>query len=138
MITRRRLLEGASAGAALAGLGVPLAQAEVPGAPDTLPPGVRSEAVLEALPGKKPLIKLSYRPPNDETPIEYFRTAITSNDAFFVRYHLADIPNVDAKTWKVTVGGDGANGQAELNLDALKSLPAVEVVAVNQCSGNRR
>ena len=90
------------------------------------------------MPGKKPLIKLSYRPPNYETPLEYFRTAITSNDAFFVRYHLSNIPEVDVKTWKIAVGGDGANGQAELSLDDLKRLPAAEVVAVNQCSGNRR
>ena len=33
-----------------------------------LPAGTREEAALEALPGKKPLIKLTYRPPNYETP----------------------------------------------------------------------
>src|SRR5438034_118305 len=103
-----------------------------------MPEGTRSKALLAALPGKKPLIKLSYRPPNYETPIEYFRTAITPNDAFFVRYHLSNIPQVDAKTWKVAVGGDGANDQAELTLDDLKRMPTAEVVAVNQCSGNRR
>ena len=80
----------------------------------------------------------AYRPPNYETPIEYFRTAITPNDAFFVRYHLSVIPEVDAKTWKLAVGGDGANGTAQITLDDLKAMPAVEVVAVNQCSGNRR
>ena len=106
--------------------------------PAALPEGVRGSAVLDALPGKKPLIKLSYRPPNYETPIEYFRTAITPNDAFFVRYHLSDIPEVDAKTWKLAVGGDGANGTAQITLDDLKAMPAAEVVAVNQCSGNRR
>ena len=106
--------------------------------PAELSEGARAAAVLDTLPGKKPLIKLSYRPPNYETPIEYFRTAITPNDAFFVRYHLSNIPEVDAKTWKVTIGGDGANGQAEVTLDDLKKMPAVEIVAVNQCSGNRR
>ena len=106
--------------------------------PAALPEGVRGSAVLDALPGKKPLIKLSYRPPNYETPIEYFRTAITPNDAFFVRYHLSVIPEVDAKTWKLAVGGDGANGTAQITLDDLKAMPAAEVVAVNQCSGNRR
>jgi DMSO/TMAO reductase YedYZ molybdopterin-dependent catalytic subunit len=94
--------------------------------------------VLDSLPGKKPLIKLSYRPPNYETPIEYFRTAITPNDAFFVRYHLSNIPEVDVKTWKIVVGGEGANGEAEFTLDDLKRLPAAELVAVNLCSGNRR
>jgi DMSO/TMAO reductase YedYZ molybdopterin-dependent catalytic subunit len=103
-----------------------------------LPEGLRAAAVLDTLPGKKPLIKLSYRPPNYETPIEYFRTAITPNDAFFVRYHLANIPEVDPKTWKIAIGGEGANGQAEVTLDDLKKMPAVEIAAVNLCSGNRR
>jgi DMSO/TMAO reductase YedYZ molybdopterin-dependent catalytic subunit len=103
-----------------------------------LPAGTRAEATLEALPGKKPLIRLAYRPPNYETPLEYFRTPITPNDAFFVRYHLADIPDVDAKTWKLTVGGEGASGRAELSLNDLKAMPVHEITAVCQCSGNRR
>jgi hypothetical protein len=45
---------------------------------------------------------------------------------------------VDAKTYKISVGGDGANSQADITLDDLKKMPAVEVTAVNQCSGNRR
>jgi DMSO/TMAO reductase YedYZ molybdopterin-dependent catalytic subunit len=139
MLTRRRLIGTAGAGAAVAGLGlVRSAQAAIDGLPAALPEGVKQNAILEALPGKKPLIKLAYRPPNYETPLEYFRTAITPNDAFFVRYHLSNIPQVDAKTWKLTVGGDGANGTTELNLDALKAMPAHEVTAVCQCSGNRR
>jgi hypothetical protein len=65
MITRRRLLEGASAGAALAGLGLPpLAKAAGLDLPSALPEGLRATAMLDTLPGKKPLIKLSYRPPN--------------------------------------------------------------------------
>src|ERR1700719_2216503 len=115
MITRRNLLEAAGVGAVLAGAGAAVpqwvtaqAEAEVPlNLPPALPEGTRTEAILDALPGKKPLIKLSYRPPNYETPIEYFRTAITPNDAFFVRYHLANIPEVDVTTWKVAVGGEG-------------------------------
>ena len=139
MLTRRRLIETAGAGAALAGLGFARsAEAAIQGLPAALPEGVRQNATLEALPGKKPLIKLSYRPPNYESPVEYFRTAITPNDQFFVRYHLANIPQVDAKTWKITVGGEGANGATEINLDALKAMPAHEVTAVCQCSGNRR
>src|SRR6185295_7331628 len=102
------------------------------------PEGLRSVAALEALPGKKPLIKLSYRPPNYEAPLEYLRTAITPNDAFFVRYHLSNIPEVDVRTWKVAIGGEGANGQVEISFDDLKKMPAVEIVAVNLCSGNRR
>src|SRR4249919_80161 len=139
-LNRRKFFTTTAAVGAAFASGIPLfSDAEAAGLnlPPALPEGLRSNAVLDALPGKKPLIKLSYRPANYETPMEYFRTAITPNDAFFVRYHLSDIPQVDAKTWKLRIGGEGANGQAELNLDDLKKMPAHEVVAVNQCSGNR-
>ena len=104
----------------------------------SLPTGTQAEAVLDVLPGKKPLIKLSFRPPNYETPLEYFRTPITPNDVFFVRYHLPNIPEIDATTWRLAVGGEAASSQIELTLDDLKGMPIAEVVAVNQCSGNRR
>ena len=145
MISRRKLLGTAGAGVALAGGGLAwprLFEGEAAAQPlslsKALPQGVRENATLEALPGKKPLIRLAYRPPNYEAPIEYLRNAVTANDEFFVRYHLSDIPQVDAKTWKLSVGGEGANGQTMLSLDDLKSLPAAEVTAVCQCSGNRR
>ena len=138
MITRRHLLGTAGASAALAITGHGIAEAASAGLTPGVPAGVGTVATMEALPGKKPLIKLSYRPPNYESPLEVFRTPITPNDEFFVRYHLADIPEVDAKTYKIKVGGDGASSPVELTLDDLKKLPAFEVVAVNQCSGNRR
>jgi len=145
MINRRKLLETAGAGVALAGGGLAWprlfggeAEAQPLALNKGLPQGVRENATLEALPGKKPLIRLAYRPPNYETPVEYLRNAVTPNDEFFVRYHLSDIPQVDAKTWKLAVGGEGANSQIEINLDELKQMPTAEVVAVNMCSGNRR
>ena len=103
-----------------------------------LPAGLREAAKLEALPGKVPLIKLSYRPPNFETPISYFKDVITPNDAFFVRYHLAGIPEVDAAKWRLKIEGDALATPIELTLDQLKAFEPVEVVAVCQCSGNRR
>ncbi len=104
-----------------------------------LPKGVFEEAKLEALPGKAPLIKLTYRPPNYETPQSYFDSLYTPNEAFFVRYHLADIPEVDAAAWRLKVGGAAATKPYELTLDQLKTeFQAVELSAVCQCSGNRR
>ena len=147
MITRRSLLEAAGIGTILAGSSsaVPQlfateadAEAAALNLSPMLPDGTRTEATLDTLPGKKPLIKLSYRPPNYESPIEYLRTDITPNEAFFVRYHLSDIPRVDAKTWKLAIGGDGANEEVRLGLDDLKQFTPVEVVALCQCSGNRR
>jgi sulfite dehydrogenase len=138
MLTRRHLLQTAGAGAALAVPGLRLAEAAGASLTPGVPEGVTSYVTMATLPGKKPLIELSDRPPNYETPLEYLRTPITPNDEFFIRYHLADIPQVKAEGYKIAVGGDGANGTTEITLDDLKKMPEVEVVAVNQCSGNRR
>src|SRR5579863_7887291 len=140
MISRRAMLAGGAL--ALAG-GGPLTRAvgaaEKPFLPPGLPQGVYDTATLEALPGKKKLIKLSYRPPNYETPVSYFASRITPNDAFFVRYHLSDIPEtIDPASWRLKVGGEGAASPVELSLDALRQLEPVELTAVCQCSGNRR
>ncbi len=137
------VIERGWSSAALAGSGFALPtlfEAEAAGVPLSpgVPAGVASVARMETLPGKKPLIKLAYRAPNYEAPVEYFRTPITPNDEFYLRYHLSNIPQVDAKTYRIAVGGEGANGQATLMLDDLKAMPAYELVAVNQCSGNRR
>ncbi len=139
MLGRRRVLQG---------LGGSLAASALPGLADAadntplvtgLPPGVYDTAMLDALPGKKPLIKLSYRPPNYETPTSYFATPITPNDAFFVRYHLSVIPEINAQSWKIQVGGEGAATPFELTLaDLQRGFEQVEVTAVCQCSGNRR
>ena len=135
MNTRRRIL----AGLTLPALSPIASAAAKIWQPEELPEGAVSSAVLEALDGKVPLIKRSFRPPNYETPIDYFKEPITPNEAFFVRYHLSGIPRVDAKEWRLRVGGDGAATSFELSLDQLKKdFPRSEIVAVNQCSGNRR
>ena len=138
MITRRNLFEAAGGLVALAGAGSRAWAKEEPFLSPLLPAGTRAEAVLDALPGKKPLIKLAYRPPNYETPLTDLLTPITPNDAFFVRYHLADIPSIRAEDWRLSLGGPGANGELELGLAELKELPAFEIAAVCQCSGYRR
>ncbi len=134
---RRRFLKAA---ASLAGAGAALPQiawaADL--GPKTLPAGTLESAMLDALPGKKPLIKRSYRPPNFETPTAYFEEAITPNDAFFVRYHLSNIPQVDARTWRLKIGGEAFEAPYELTLDELRRFDPVELVAVCLCSGNRR
>ncbi|HET7826476.1 MAG TPA: molybdopterin-dependent oxidoreductase [Anaeromyxobacter sp.] len=143
MSTRRHFLRtiGGGLAAAAGGLLVPrsaLAKAGDAGPPN-LPSGALESSLLDALPGKKPLIKRTYRPPNYETPVEYFDQPFTPNDAFFVRYHLANIPEVKAAEWKLQVGGDAAQKPFTLGLDELKrEFEPVEVAAVNQCSGNRR
>jgi DMSO/TMAO reductase YedYZ molybdopterin-dependent catalytic subunit len=144
METRRQFLKDLAGGAALLGSGALLpslargADAASVG-PAGLPPGTLETSFLEALPGKRPLIKRTYRPPNFETPLEVFEQVFTPNDAFYVRYHLARIPEVAAAQWKLEIGGDAAEKPFTLDLAALqRDFEAVEIPAVLQCSGNRR
>ena len=104
-----------------------------------IPDGALAEQLLHALPGKVPLIKKTYRPPNYETPVEYFRKPITPNNAFFVRWHLAAIPQVALKDWTLAVGGESVERELRVDFQALKSeFKQAQVTAVCQCSGNRR
>jgi DMSO/TMAO reductase YedYZ molybdopterin-dependent catalytic subunit len=85
------------------------------------------------------MIGLTARPPQLETPFSVFNDGvITPNNAFFVRYHLAGIPTeIDPDTFSVEIKGK-VEKPLKLSLADLKRLPSVEVVAVNQCSGNSR
>ena len=80
------------------------------------------------------------RPPHLETPFSVFNDGvITPNDAFFVRYHLANIPlGVDLAAYRLRIQGKVAT-ELSLSMRDLKSMGTpMEVVAVNQCSGNSR
>jgi DMSO/TMAO reductase YedYZ molybdopterin-dependent catalytic subunit len=131
---RRTLILGS--GAALLGAGEAAAGAL---SDPALPAGTREVAEIASPPGKTKLIRLTDRPPNYETPLDAFRSPITPNDRFFIRYHLSEVPRMaDLKDWTLTLGGDAAGGQARLKLADLRKLPAHEVVAVCQCAGSRR
>jgi DMSO/TMAO reductase YedYZ molybdopterin-dependent catalytic subunit len=107
--------------------------------PAALPAGALESSLLHALPGKQPLIKRTFRPPNYETPVRDLARLFTENRKFFVRYHLLSIPEIDAAKWRLRVGGDAAEKSIELSLDELrKQFEPVEIAAVCQCAGNRR
>jgi len=90
-------------------------------------------------PQKAPLILLTDRPVQLETPRHYFLSTVTPNDAFFVRWHLQTIPNaVDLKEWRLHVEGN-VERPLTLSFPALASrFKSVSIAAVNQCSGNSR
>jgi DMSO/TMAO reductase YedYZ molybdopterin-dependent catalytic subunit len=137
---RRRLITGGAgllAGAGLGGLGrVALAQGA------TLEhPFANGGRRLVAYPEKRPLIVLTSRPPQLETPFEVFNEGlITPNDAFFVRYHHAGIPTViDGDKHVIRIGGNAVNKPFELTMAELRTqFKPLELLAVNQCSGNSR
>ena len=95
---------------------------------------------LVQYPQKRPLTLVTTRPPHLETPFSVFdQGPITPNDAFFVRYHLANFPlSIDPDNYRLTIKG-AVNTPLSLSLAELKTLAdPVEMVAVNQCSGNSR
>ena len=107
MIDRRSLLR--HSGAALAALGAGIAPSSLralPLATATLPFD-NGERPLVRYPQKRPMIGLTARPPQLETPFQVFdKGAITPNDAFFVRYHLAGVPlEIDPGTFSVEIRG---------------------------------
>ncbi|CAI6150323.1 MAG: Protein-methionine-sulfoxide reductase catalytic subunit MsrP [uncultured Sulfurimonas sp.] len=92
-----------------------------------------------AFPEKRPMITYSDRPPLLESPRSIFAKGITSNDDFFVRWHLPDIPTkIDLESFSIKIDG---LVEKELNI-TLKELrndfEQVEVTAVLQCGGNSR
>jgi len=97
------------------------------------------ERPIVKFPQKRPMIGLTSRPPQLETPFAVFNEgAITPNDAFFVRYHLAGLPlDIDPDKFAVEIKGK-VDKPAKLSLAEIRKMPAVEIVAVNQCSGNSR
>ena len=143
MFARRQFIRGIAATLAVCGssswaISRVQAQSLAAGA-EGLPEGAVEAAVLHALPGKRPLIKRTFRPPNYETPLDVFHQMFTPNDAFFVRYHLPTIPEVQAEQWQLTIGGEAVQQPLTLTLQDLKEgFEQVEVAAVCQCSGNRR
>ena len=104
----------------------------------TLPFG-NGERPLVKYPQKRPLIQLTSRPPQLETPFSvYAEGPITPNDAFFVRYHLAGVPyDLDPEKFALKIKGK-VDQELSMSLVDLRRMPATEIVAVNQCSGNSR
>jgi sulfite dehydrogenase (cytochrome) subunit A len=137
---RRRLVTGSAAALAGAGLGLLARNAFAQAGTIDLPIANGHRNVV-AYPEKRPLIVVTSRPPQLETPFEVFNDGlITPNDAFFVRYHNAGIPtSIDGDKHVIKIGGSACGKPFELSMADLRTqFKPVEYVAVNQCSGNSR
>ncbi len=135
--SRRRLIAGGALAAGAFALPSSAADPEVVNL--HLPGGPSLRAMTSAFPQKGAMILQRASPPLLETPMAVFDAdVITPNDRHFVRWHWSDIPtNVDPASWRIAVGGHVGKRLA-IPLGELLKLPRVEVVAVNQCSGNSR
>ena len=135
LITRRRFLATATATSAFLS---PVAKAQkfvdlpLPGGPDSRP-------ITTAFPQKGPMILQRTRPPLLETPFDVFdRGTLTPNDQFYVRWHWAVIPTgIETDRFSLAVHGH-VNQPLSLSLNDILELPRIELIAVNQCSGNSR
>jgi len=133
---RRQFLGGAGAAS--------LALTSAPALADTvvkllLPGGPDERPMTTVFPQKGALILQRSRPPLLETPFEVFdQSVFTPNDRFYVRWHWEVIPTaINVDTFRLTVHGH-VNQTLSLSLDDILALARVELVAVNQCSGNSR
>lgn len=134
---RRKLLRAGAAlgGAALAGRAA-LAAAEQM----VQLPMVNGARRFAAYPQKRPLIVMTERPVQLETPMAIFNDGVfTPNDAFFVRWHLSNVPtSVDGAAHRIKVHGL-VNTPLSLSVaDLRNNYEQVEIAAVCQCSGNSR
>ncbi|MES2030023.1 MAG: molybdopterin-dependent oxidoreductase [Pseudomonadota bacterium] len=139
MLDRRELMKRAGAGLTALGAATTLDPLKSYALDTVTLPFDNGERPLVKYPQKRRLIGITSRPPQLETPFAVFNEGvITPNDAFFVRYHLADIPlSIDPDTFTLEIKGS-VERPTKLSLKELKAMPALEIVAVNQCSGNSR
>lgn len=149
VISRRLLLKMFWGGAAWLGLDkFNTVWAQVSGqAVEPLPGFAGSEAnpywgsvgTFVVFPQKLPLIQLTDRPVQLETPRHYFLTPFTPNAAFYVRWHLDEIPNaVSLSDWRLLFEGNVEKNPALSMSDLIRQFKPVSIAVVNQCSGNSR
>src|SRR6202045_1491464 len=132
MLDRREMMKRAGMAALATGFGASGLGSSKALALDTVTlPIDNGERPLVRYPQKRPMIGLTSRPPQLETPFSVFNGgAITPNNAFFVRYHLADVPlHIDPDKFTLEIKGK-VDRPLKLSLKEIKKLPAVELVAV--------
>ena len=135
MLDRRELMKRAGMTALATGFG----SAKAFALETVTLPFDNGERPLVDYPQKRLMIGQTSRPPQLETPFRIFNEGpITPNNAFFVRYHLSDLPfDIDPDKFTLEVKGK-VDHPLKLSLQEIRKLKAVELVAVNQCSGNSR
>jgi DMSO/TMAO reductase YedYZ molybdopterin-dependent catalytic subunit len=73
---------------------------------------------------------------NHGMPLEALRWDVTPIGLHYLLTHY-DIPDVDADSWRLEIGGLVERPQS-LSLDDLRARPAVEVAVTMECAGNGR
>ena len=121
MVDRREFLKRAG----LAALASGLTSSRAFALDEVVLPFENGKRPLVKYPQKRPMIGLTSRPPQLETPFSIFDDGpITPNNAFFVRYHLAGVPlNIDPDRFTLEIKGK-VDHPLKLSLKDLRKLPA--------------
>lgn len=143
-VVRRKLLKAmvAFGGAALldgCSPGSRLGRLTSFGVPDHMGQGPENMRPWARYPQKTDLMMLADRPPLLETPMRYFLTDHTPNEAYFVRWHYAGLPtHVDLRTFRLNVIG-AVRKPLQLSFDdLLHKFKPVTATVFSQCAGNSR
>jgi sulfite oxidase len=89
------------------------------------------------VPGEDGMILRSFRFVDLESPVEYFNTWLTPVPHFFVRNHMHEPSELDAGSWRLSVGGE-VERPLTLSLAELSKLETHSVVNTLECAGNGR
>jgi DMSO/TMAO reductase YedYZ molybdopterin-dependent catalytic subunit len=79
----------------------------------------------------------SFRFVDLESPVEYFNSWLTPVPHFFVRNHMHEPSELDAGTWRLTIGGE-VEKPVTLTLSDLSKIETHSVVNTLECAGNGR
>jgi DMSO/TMAO reductase YedYZ molybdopterin-dependent catalytic subunit len=101
--------------------------------------GPKDRPLTKDFPQKGTMVLQSTRPPVLETPFQVFdKGVITPNDRFYVSWHSGAIPtSIDPNIFRLSVHGN-VKQPVSLSLSDIKSLPKVEITAIDQAPGNSR
>jgi sulfite oxidase len=91
----------------------------------------------QAVPGKEGMILRSFRFLDLEAPPEFLATWITPVPHFFVRNHMFEPSTLDAREWRLTIGGE-VEKPVTLSLADLAKIESRSVTNTLECAGNGR
>jgi sulfane dehydrogenase subunit SoxC len=81
-------------------------------------------------------VELALATRNHGLPLEALRYDVTPVGLHYLLIHF-DIPQVDAGTWRLEIGGE-VRSPLSLSLDDLKARPQVSLACTIECAGNSR
>lgn len=136
-VSRRKFLLVLASGGAAAALAACTPRVTTPAEPVVTPPAPTppSRTILKPLP-EQYFIGLGT---NAEMRFEVMarQRYATPNSFFYVRSH-SSTPEIDVKTWRLRIEGDGVGKPLELGYDDLLSMPSRTVTRFVECAGNGR